>query len=86
MALLHDDGEDHALVNTDLGALLDGIPDAANVFASVAGGGHGRLVAVEHVFKLDPTVNGREVLPRAGVRVGSHIEDIDIGVWCGRVE
>lgn len=81
VALLHDDGENHALVDADLGALLDGVPDAADIFAAVTSSCHGRLVAVEHVLELDPFVNGREVLPWAGVPVGSHF--LKIGVEIG---
>ena len=72
MALLHDDGEDDALINTDFGAFLDGVPDAADVFACVARREHGLLVAVEHVLELEPLVDGGEALPAAGVVVGSH--------------
>lgn len=72
VALLHDDGENDALIDAELSALLDGVVDAADIFTSVAGGEHRLLVLVEHVVELNPFVNGGEVLPGAGVVVGGH--------------
>jgi hypothetical protein len=39
-AHLHDDGKDNSLLYTELGGLDHGIPDAADVLASVASGRH----------------------------------------------
>lgn len=56
--LLHDDAEDDALVDADLGALEDGVPDRADILAGVASLEHFGLVEVEDFFKRLPLAHG----------------------------
>ena len=51
VALLHDDGKNHTLIDTKLGRLADGDVDAADVVPCVACGFHGILVALEEVVE-----------------------------------
>lgn len=62
------------LLNTDLGTLVDGVPDTANVLTSVAGSGHGRLVGVEDILERLPLVPGRERRGGAGVADETHFD------------
>lgn len=83
--LLHDDGEDEAVVNTGVGgSLLDTVPDGADLGAAVVGNvhplarvEHGVLVVVEHVLKrnplalVGPALASAAVTPVHGVAVGA---------------
>lgn len=73
-ALLHDDGEDDALLDTELGTLDDGVPDAADVLAGVTSLLHGGLVGVEDILERLPLVHGREAGGRAGVVSETHCD------------
>lgn len=66
-AFLHDDGEDHTLLDANLGALEHGVPDAADVFAGVASGEHLRLVEVEDLLERFPLRLWREIRGGPGV-------------------
>lgn len=51
VGLLHDDGQDHAVVNASVaGYLLNGVVDVTNTFFGVACSIHRWVVAVELVF------------------------------------
>ena len=66
MAFLHDDGEDDALVNADLGALKDGVLDFFSVSGSVLAHIDESLVDVPHFFERDPVLHRGELVPGAG--------------------
>lgn len=59
-ALLHDDAEDYALFNPNLGCFEDGIPHAADVLTAVTGAKHLGLVEVEKSLKVFPCFLARE--------------------------
>lgn len=99
--LLHDDGEDEAMVNTSAaGGLLDAVPDGADLGAAVVGNvhplarvEHGVLVVVEHVLKrnplalVGPALAGAAVAPVHGVAVDAVADAIlnVVGVVVGNV-
>lgn len=72
--LLHDHAEDDALVDAELCALFHGVPDAANILASVAGLEHLRLVDVEDLFEGLPLVHARELGGGTGEVLETHLE------------
>lgn len=73
--LLHDGAEDDALVDSlGLGTFFYGIPDAANVFARVAGLRHLVLVRVEDGLEGLPLVLARELVGWAGEVLETHCD------------
>ncbi len=77
-ALLHDDAEDDALFDANLGALEDGVPDATDIRAGVARREHGRLVGVEDFLKCLPLAHGREVGGGSGVGSEAHVGGVEV--------
>ena len=73
-ALLHDDAEDDALVDADLGALEHRVPDGAHVRARVARLEHLGLVGVEDLLEGLPLVHGGKVGRGSGVGCEAHFE------------
>lgn len=73
-ALLHDEGEDDPVLDAFGGTGADGVPDAADVFACVAGLGHLVLVEVEDLLEGLPLVFGGEVVRGAGELLESHFD------------
>lgn len=73
-AFLHDDAEDDALLDAELGAFEHGVPDGADVRAGVARGEHGGLVGVEDFFEGFPLAHGGEGGGGAGEGGESHGE------------
>jgi hypothetical protein len=71
---LHNDAENDALFNTNLGGLEDGIPDAANVLPAVASLEHLRLVEVEERLKVFPSLLTRKVGGGAGIIFETHLD------------
>lgn len=81
-AFLHDDTENHALLYNDFGAFQDSIPNASDIFASVASLKHLRLIDVEDFLKGLPLRLGREVGRGAGVPSETHSDDCDLCIVC----
>lgn len=82
---LHDDAEDNALVNADLGRLSDGDVDPTNIVGGATGRTHGVLVGLEEgVEGANPGVHGREILPRTRVVLGSRLNANLVGSVLGQ--
>ena len=73
-ALLHDDAEDDALLDAELGGVDDGVVDAADVFVAVARLQHRGFVDVEEGGEVFPAGFGGEGGGGAGVIVERHFE------------
>lgn len=84
VTFLHDDSENHTLVDAELGSLADSHVDAANVVPGIARGLHRVLVALEELVEGEPGLLGREVVPWSGVPGGGSSGG-EVGVPGGEV-
>ena len=71
-AFLHDDAEDYALLDAELGALEHGVPNAADVLNRVTGLEHLGLVQVEDLLERLPLFRARKAGGGAGVPLKRH--------------
>ena len=78
-AFLHDDAENDTLLHTDLGGVVNGVEDTADVLAAVASLEHSRLVDVEESDEVFPCLLARKGRgwPREGCKAHLSFSEAD---------